>query len=77
MKSKYYLPSKSLLTLYYALVYPYLKPKLNTICPQNLFLHFTMPLLIHSLLQFNLGLFLCHQPARNLPITEKSSPVDL
>ena len=34
-------------------------------------------LVYHSLLQFNLGLFLCHQPATNLPITEKSSPVDL
>ena len=45
-KAKYYLPSKSLLTLYYA----YLS--------------------ISYLLQFNLGLYLCHQPATNLPTTE-------
>ena len=29
------------------------------------------------LLQFNLGLFLRHQPTSNLPTTEKSSPGDL
>ena len=29
------------------------------------------------LLQFNLGLYLCHQPTKNLPTTEKSSPGDL
>ena len=40
--------------------------QLNTICPQNLFLHYTMPLFIHILLQFNLGLYLCHQPATYL-----------
>ena len=53
-KAKYYLPSNSLLTLYYALIYPYL-----------------------NLLQFNLGLYLCHQPTTNLPTTEKSPPGDL
>ena len=40
--------------------------KLNTICPQNLFLHNTLPFFIHILLQFNLGLYLCHQPATYL-----------
>ena len=49
--------------------------KLNTICPQNPFLHYTMHLFIHILLQFNWDL--CHQPATNLPTTEKSSPGDL
>ena len=29
------------------------------------------------LLQFNLGLYLCHQPTTNLRTTEKSSPGDL
>ena len=53
-KAKYYLPSKSLLTLYYALICPYL-----------------------SLLQFNLCLYLCHQPSTNLPATKKSIPGDL
>ena len=47
-KAKYYLPSKFLLTLYYA----YLS--------------------ISYLLQFNLGLYLCHQPATNLPTTERA-----
>ena len=46
--------------------------KLNTICPQNLFLHYIMRLFIHILLQFNLGLYLCHQPATNLPTTERA-----
>ena len=32
---------------------------------------------ISYLLQFNLGLYLCHQPATNLPTPEKSSPGDL
>ena len=36
-----------------------------------------MRLFIHILLQFNLGLYLCHQPATNLPTTEKNSPGDL
>ena len=40
--------------------------QLNTIFLQNLFLHYTMPLFIHMLLQFNLGLYLYHQPATNL-----------
>ena len=31
-----------------------------------------MRLFIHILLQFNLGLYLCHQPATNLPTTERA-----
>ena len=42
----------------------FIKP--STICPQNLFLHYIMRLFIHILLQFNLGLYLCHQPATYL-----------
>ena len=34
-------------------------------------------LFIHILLQLNLGLYLCHQPATNLTTTEKSGPGDL
>ena len=36
-----------------------------------------MRLFIHILLQFNLGLYLCHQPVTNLPTTKKKILGDL
>ena len=48
--------------------------KLNTICTQNLFFTLYYALIYPYLtdLQFNLGLYLCHQPATNLPTTERA-----
>ena len=52
--------------------------ELKTICPQiSSYTILCAYLSISYLLQFNLGLYLYHQPATNLPTTEKSSPGDL
>ena len=61
--------SKSVRLLYKAKYYlPSKSSSYTILCPC---------LSISYLLQFNLSFYLCHQPATNLPTTEKSSPGDL